>query len=91
MKARLSTIVCAVLTMLTFAAPASADVAFTSATNIPTNSTFPSELVTADFNQDGAADLATVECGDVCATPDTGSNGAVTSVLHPVPCDMSIV
>src|SRR3954471_2582859 len=72
---------CASLAMLSASRPAHADVAFTTATNLPTTTTFPSELVTADFNNDGAADLISADCGDQCTGTPTGSVGAVTFLL----------
>src|SRR4051794_33657489 len=71
---------CAALLFLLVAAPASADVAFSTATTLATSTTNPSELVTADFNNDGFADLASADCGDVCGG-SVGATGQVT-VLH---------
>src|SRR3954470_14614958 len=59
---------------------AGADVAFTAAATLATSTTNPSELVTADFNNDGFSDLASADCGDVCGG-SVGSTGQVT-VLH---------
>src|SRR4051812_46199495 len=73
-------LVCAALLFLLVAAPASADVAFSTATTLATSTTNPSELVTADFNNDGFADLASADCGDVCGGAG-GSTGQLT-VLH---------
>jgi hypothetical protein len=70
----------AALLFLLVAAPASADVAFSTATTLATSTTNPSELVTADFNNDGFADLASADCGDVCGGA-VGSTGQLT-VLH---------
>src|SRR3954454_5582877 len=70
----------AALLFLLVAAPASADVAFSTATTLATSTTNPSELVTADFNNDGLADLASADCGDVCGG-SVGATGQVT-VLH---------
>src|SRR3954471_12004295 len=71
---------CAAFLFLLVAAPASADVAFSTATTLATSTTNPSELVTADFNNDGLADLASADCGDVCGG-SVGATGQVT-VLH---------
>src|SRR3954452_14878837 len=71
---------CAAFLFLLVAAPASADVAFSTATTLATSTTNPSELVTADFNNDGLADLASADCGDVCGGA-VGSTGQLT-VLH---------
>src|SRR3954469_12962045 len=68
------------LASLACADAAGADVAFTAATTLPTSTTNPSELVTADFNNDGFSDLASADCGDVCGG-SFGSTGQV-KVLH---------
>jgi FG-GAP-like repeat/Collagen triple helix repeat (20 copies) len=69
---------CSALLALCCAAPAGAGVAFTPATTLPTSTITPSELVTADFNNDGIADLASADCGDVCSGSNTGATGTVT-------------
>src|SRR4051812_27246794 len=70
----------AVLT-LALAAPASADLAFSGATTLSVGAnTNPSELVTADFNNDGRQDIATADCGDTCGG-GIGSHGDVAGLL----------
>src|SRR3954471_9458353 len=68
---------CAALLFLLAAAPAGADVTFSAPTTLPTSTIKPSELVTADFNNDGLPDLASADCGDVCGNP-IGSIGQIT-------------
>src|SRR4051794_37392166 len=73
---------CAALVFLLAAAPAAADVTFSpTATNIPTTTIVPSDLATADFNNDGNADLVSADCGDVCTGTPIGSDGAMTFLL----------
>src|SRR3954470_4677555 len=71
----------AALLFLLVAAPASADVAFSTATTLATSTTNPSQLVTADFNNDGLADLASADCGDRCGNVPPGGIGSVSVLL----------
>src|SRR5690348_1829822 len=74
------TLVSSALVSLALTTPARADLSFTStATNVPTDSSFPSEIVAADFNNDGVTDLATANCGDLCgSTVPAGGAGSVS-------------
>src|SRR5690349_18747761 len=74
---RTKLLACTVLAALAAAAPAAADVAYTPATTIPTSTITPSDVATADFNNDGFADIASANCGDRCTATNTGAIGDV--------------
>ena len=76
-KVQVAGFVLIALVSLACADVAGADVAFTAATTIPTSTITPSDLVTADFNNDGNADLASANCGDRCSGTNTGAIGDV--------------
>jgi hypothetical protein len=71
---------CAALFALSIAAPASADLAFTSPGTTLGTGVAPSELVVADFDNDGIDDIASADCGGTC-NAGIGGPGGVTVLL----------